>query len=490
MSSTKNNVRKKLFSKNNKNTVNKKISTGDKDEQAVSNNNTPLGVSTKTKQMQMEIKENQPLVQELNLEELQKNTIKLEEELNTLKNKYESEHLDNIGEIKTINVELKEKNEESKNIAKENKKILTKLKTLENRLNEKFQKIINIKLIKRRTTNKISEKQLSKEIELKEKLINNMKKNSERNKLEQEKYENLLKEAEKGESEKIKELEYLNELIEEAEVEHEDLKMMKLEHNNCYKEIQNLTSTLNLLHNEIEFEKKKNMMLMANKNIDNKIYEESNDELYLLQKNSLLTPKEIYSKRVRDLILLKSIPKVEKINKSTIKYIQQEFDLINKKKKVNNYLSRRNLLEGNNHPTSVLDDIYVPPTNLFTERETEVLTTIVPESSINEYMGKFEEKKKEVDEIQELFGENDEIKNENIEMKFEIDTIKMKIKTKEIIRTNLMNKYRKNNRKIIDIKKEISEIENKIQEKEVILNRLNRINKNYTDIYNKAQKIK
>jgi predicted nuclease with TOPRIM domain len=105
-------------------------------------------------------------------------------------------------------------------------------------------------------------------------------------------------------------------------------------------------------------------------------------------------------------------------------------------------------------------------------------------------MGKFTERKKEVDEIQELFSEKDEIKNKNVEKKFEIDNIKINIKVADRIKTDLMNKFRNNKRKIFNIKKEISETENKIKEKEVILNRLNKINKNYNYIFQKAQKRK
>ena len=350
---------------------------------------------------------------------------------------------------------------------------------------------MNKELFKKRTSNKKTEKQIQiqKDIKVREKQIDIIKKISERAKVEKEKYENMLNDAENMESEKMKELDHLNELIEEAKVEHEDLDRMRLEHINCYNEIQNLLSTVNLLHNEIEFEKKKYTM-MSNVNKDNKIKKEPNEELNLLQKKSLLSPKLIYSKKIRDLAITKNIPKVEKVNKSTIRYIQTEFELMNKMKTVNNYINKKNILEGNNGPTSVLDDIYVPPANLFTERETEVLSTIIPKSNLSEYMGKFTERKKEVDEIQELFSEKDEIKNKNVEKKFEIDNIKINIKVADRIKTDLMNKFRKNKRKIFNIKKEISETENKIKEKEVILNRLNKINKNYNYIFQKAQKRK
>ena len=485
MSSERNNVRKKLFSKNKKNTINKKVATGDANEEVSNENN----ISGKTKKIEMEIKENKELDQEERLLELQKSNIKLEEELKTLEVQYESEKIDNIDKLKTINNELLEKSNQSKIISKENHKLITKLKTLENGLNEKYTKIMNKELFKKRTSNKKTEKQIQKDIKVREKQIDIIKKISERAKVEKEKYENMLNDAENMESEKMKELDHLNELIEEAKVEHEDLDRMRLEHINCYNEIQNLLSTVNLLHNEIEFEKKKYTM-MSNVNKDNKIKKEPNEELNLLQKKSLLSPKLIYSKKIRDLAITKNIPKVEKVNKSTIRYIQTEFELMNKMKTVNNYINKKNILEGNNGPTSVLDDIYVPPANLFTERETEVLSTIIPKSNLSEYMGKFTERKKEVDEIQELFSEKDEIKNKNVEKKFEIDNIKINIKVADRIKTDLMNKFRKNKRKIFNIKKEISETENKIKEKEVILNRLNKINKNYNYIFQKAQKRK
>ena len=277
MSSERNNVRKKLFSKNKKNTINKKVATGDANEEVSNENN----ISGKTKKIEMEIKENKELDQEERLLELQKSNIKLEEELKTLEVQYESEKIDNIDKLKTINNELLEKSNQSKIISKENHKLITKLKTLENGLNEKYTKIMNKELFKKRTANKKTEKQIQKDIKVREKQIDNIKKISERAKVEKEKYENMLNDAENMESEKMKELDHLNELIEEAKVEHEDLDRMRLEHINCYNEIQNLLSTVNLLHNEIEFEKKKYTM-MSNVNKDNKIKKEPNEELNLL----------------------------------------------------------------------------------------------------------------------------------------------------------------------------------------------------------------
>ena len=93
MSTNNSNVRKKLVSKNNnKNAVNKKIFTGDKneEEETTTTTNYPNGVSVKTKKLKVEIEELDEETKKQRILVLQEKTAELEQQLNSLKAKFET----------------------------------------------------------------------------------------------------------------------------------------------------------------------------------------------------------------------------------------------------------------------------------------------------------------------------------------------------------------------------------------------------------------
>ena len=211
MSTNKSNVRKKLVSKNKtKSTVNKKIFTGDKDqEETTSSTNYPNGISVKTKKLKIEIEDLQEKKQKILI--LQEKTAELEQQLNNLKTQYETEKNENLKIIKNKNIELNQKIEECQKVTKENKKLVIKLKGLEGELNEKYNKFINQNLYKKIKTNIKTEKNIQKDINVAEKEIENVKKMAEVYKKEKEKYENLMNDQ--LESNKINDLNEINKEI-------------------------------------------------------------------------------------------------------------------------------------------------------------------------------------------------------------------------------------------------------------------------------------
>ena len=126
------NVRKKLFSKNTENQVNKKVATGDtgepkkKVEQVTSKEN-PNAVSIKTEELKEEINEKEKEVdkdQEQKIKEIQEKNIELENELKTLEEDYKAKSKKNIEDIANKNNELDETRKEVSNASKKNHNLI------------------------------------------------------------------------------------------------------------------------------------------------------------------------------------------------------------------------------------------------------------------------------------------------------------------------------------------------------------------------------
>jgi hypothetical protein len=159
---------------------------------------------------------------------------------------------------------------------------------------------------------------------VKEEQIKTIKKKIEAEKTQRMKAENLLNEVNDGLEENHKN--YIKELDEKIKVAKNEVKKLsevRVAHEHCIKEIQSLTSQLNLVHNEIEFETKKNDMIMStiNNDIDTNtnntnINEEKKDILSIKLDNELVINKNDYGFKVRDLILKTKTPRRDKINKS------------------------------------------------------------------------------------------------------------------------------------------------------------------------------
>jgi chromosome segregation ATPase len=376
-SNNKRQVKKKLFSKNE--IASKKVSTGDKNEQEYISQNFDNGICIKTtkKLLEVEITENLEDEQRQRIAELQEKNSQLEDQLKSLSSQYESEKVGIVQDVNKYNDAIKQKSEEVNEVSKENNKLMKRLKNIENNLNDKYSKFMEKKIVKKKKNIQRTEKTVKKEVDVKEEQIKNIKKKIEAEKTQRMKAENLLNEVNDGLEENHKN--YIKELDEKIKVAKNEVKKLsevRVAHEHCIKEIQSLTSQLNLVHNEIEFETKKNDMIMStiNNDIDTNtnntnINEEKKDILSIKLDNELVKNKNDYGFKVRDLILKTKTPRRDKINKSAFNYIKNEFDII--KKKV--VPSTKKSIVGNlNEVTSVIDTSSVQ-TNLFTEKETDLL---------------------------------------------------------------------------------------------------------------------
>jgi len=484
-------VKKKLFSKNE--IASKKIATGDKNEQEYISENFDNGICIKTtkKLIEVEITENLEEEQRQRIAELQEKNSQLEDQIKSLNSQYESEKVGIVQDVNKYNDIIKQKSEEVNEASKENNKLMARLKNIENNLNDKYSKFMDKKIVKKKKSIQRTVKTVKKEVDVKEEQIKNMKKKIEAEKSQRMKAENLLNEVNDGLEENQKN--YIKELDEKIKIAKNEVKKLcevRVAHDHCIKEIQSLTSQLNLVHNEIEFETKKNDMIMStiNNDIDTNtnntnINEEKKDLSSIKLDNELVKNKNDYGSKVRDLILKTKTPRRDKINKSAFNYIKNEFDIIKKRAAPS---TKRSLVGSLNEVTSVIDTSSVQ-TNLFTEKETEVLKKLIPKDYIDVYNERFEMKRKEKDQIQKKLEENENLKLENQQSKYEVELLKMKLKEKERITSELEVKVRKNNIKVGKIKSEIAQYEKQLKEQIALLKKKISYNKKYISIIERGK---
>lgn len=484
-------VKKKLFSKNE--IASKKIATGDKNEQEYISENFDNGICIKTtkKLIEVEITENLEEEQRQRIAELQEKNSQLEDQIKSLNSQYESEKVGIVQDVNKYNDIIKQKSEEVNEASKENNKLMARLKNIENNLNDKYSKFMDRKIVKKKKSIQRTVKTVKKEVDVKEEQIKNMKKKIEAEKAQRMKAENLLNEVNDGLEENQKN--YIKELDEKIKIAKNEVKKLcevRVAHDHCIKEIQSLTSQLNLVHNEIEFETKKNDMIMStiNNDIDTNtnntnINEEKKDLSSIKLDNELVKNKNDYGSKVRDLILKSKTPRRDKINKSAFNYIKNEFDIIKKRAAPS---TKRSLVGSLNEVTSVIDTSSVQ-TNLFTEKETEVLKKLIPKDYIDVYNERFEMKRKEKDQIQKKLEENENLKLENQQSKYEVELLKMKLKEKERITSELEVKVRKNNIKVGKIKSEIAQYEKQLKEQIALLKKKISYNKKYISIIERGK---
>ena len=338
---------KKIFSKNNDNIVNKKLATGEDDVEEEANSNKNKTKNKKNINMEINLKNNtkdlKPITEEKTLQEYQEENLKLEEEINILKNKYESQKESNITEIKKLNDEIDQKNKDMQIISKKNKKLITQLKGIDKSITEKYSKYIEKQLAKKKNDFFKEKKINEKDIKTKESQIKNVKKFIDVYKKEKENYENLEKEIDDGlESNKNNENEELKQKIASINDEIKELTKISSEHKACKNIINSMKIKIEILLNDIEFERKRGKMLTQpeqddkNRNIDNEILEEGCSMPIGVQFYN--TPNELYNKKMNYglsllLELLRNTPPPEvKVNKSASRYIENA--LYSPKKKI------------------------------------------------------------------------------------------------------------------------------------------------------------
>ena len=471
------NKNKKIILKTHKKTENKYTGIGDQIEENVISGS--IKGTNNNKNQNSNINQNKESSNLSNVKDEQKDINKLSEELDFLKSEYESQKAEITDEIKVINNEILEKNYQLKILSKDNYKLIDKLKDIGKNLKGELLKSYKEILNKRKFADK-SEKILKYNLAIKEEEIKNAKKIAEGEKREKERYETLLNEVNNGmEQNIIDELKQLNDNIYLLNDEILGLSEIRLIHKNCEKNIQNLKNKLNLYKTEIEFESKRNNMLLnktlkfnssPNKNHD--ISNEPNKNLFS-ENNESLSKKLKYSKKIRTNILKKNSAKPEKLNISAYRYVSDNINLINKSQ------SRK----------MILNEITNNNTKLFTEGEYSLLNEIIPTRYMNRYLDEFESRKKAKEEIENLFEEHNNIKDIKQQIQFKIDYVEVKIKEEEKKYIELLLKFRNNNKKKNELKNMIKNCEREIKSYNKKIKREEKMQKMYEGIQKQNEDI-
>ena len=482
MSST--NKRKAVITKKKKNTINKKVATGEAiDEESKKSPD----MSLKTKKLNAEItKKEEEVDQQQRLLVIQDKTAELEKQLIEIKSDYEKEKIESIKQVNSTNTELNKKVQETKKLGKENKILINKLKNIEKDLYDKYIKAMNIKLIKKNKDTK-NENTIKKDIQVHEELIKIILKEQRRENEHQEKCINYIQKYE----ENVKELESLEEKIQNLNQQIQELKKYKEENQKNLKEIEYHEKEQNIKKLRIKDEevKKENEIFkekVFQKMKDNYKVIKEKDKITNILSDPLVIEKYNYSKEIRDNVLKMEFPRVKPASKSVIRYINTEFDLINQRNQ-----SFKNLLGTKSMPTSVIDNVYKPQDNLFTDRENKIFEKFFIKENMQNYEDNFDKAKKERDKILEKYEQQfSDIKKEKPKMMCDIDFNKLEQKAKDIIEIQLKVKIIKNNKKISELNIAIFEMKKKLEHQNIILKGKEKRNKAYLTLIENIKKNK
>ena len=142
-------------------------------------------------------------------------------------------------------------------------------------------------------------------------------------------------------------------------------------------------------------------------------------------------------------------------------------------------------------PKSVIDNVYKPQDNLFTERESKILENILKKEDMKNYVDKFDKIKKEKDKIEEkLTKHNDNIIKNKEKKMCDIDFLKMEDITQDRKESELNVRISKNNKKISDLKIEIVEMKKQLDQQTIVLKRKDKQNKVYLALIENYKKNK
>ena len=457
-------------------TMNIKISTEDKDT---------------VKKNSKGNKNNTSLTEQSELNIFQK-TKKLENELNKLNLEIKIEEEKDFDEINSLKTNLSELETKQVELSKENKKIMSKLKGLETEVNEKFNGKFKLSKIVENSKKLSNKPDVEKLIKAREKQVITAQKNIKYMEKEYTKLSDLIEKSKNGEENKLAdELSELNKKIANLEKEIQNLYTIRSEHESCEKIRLSLTTQLNVLSNEIEFEsKKKNMPNILDKlpSIGNS-KKENNESKKQKEKDKNMTKSMEYSQKVRKDIF-KDIEKYNsKAEIAKYKIYNSLKKDIEEKNEGNNITSpdKKNGEKNNQIPkigyslssiavlkkeTKYKIDDSAPKKRLFSDKDKEILQKLIPEENLNSFNERYNNIETEINKMdEEKTKENKEIKNQIYGDKMQIDLIKIKIKELNIKIINKNNILSKNRKKIMDLNKKIKELNLAIEKEKSIISK-------------------
>lgn len=408
------------------------------------------------------------------------NLNELKNQINEINTKINNEKNISINNYNSLNNEIQAKVAVIKNLAVDQKELISKLKIIKNEINNKIQKA-NVLILKKNGDNN-KEKLLSRLITVKEKEIELANKKNEKMKKE---YKRVLRIFNNNDFTKEinlrKELLELKNEISTLEQEIRKLETILAKHQYCDKHKNELLNYLSLLTNAYQFEVKKTSMEDMTINSD-KESEKNNLKLESINTKSHTS---------KTLNIFRS-PKIRRTN-----------NILNLKQKIliNNKKSHLNLLTKNsfNYINNSLNDInaengkgcsYINHTNnsnnfkkkkksLFNLKENFFLEKIIP----NEYLKKCKERFDNIENENIILKEKinlNKIKKEKLinekQLKLEIKEIKIRANKKEKIKLNI--DIYKTKKSIDELKKKINEINKETKKYNNLINIKNKENSN------------
>ena len=447
-----------------------------------------------------------PIIQEkLNISDL-------ESQLNNLKSKLIIEKQDCINEVSELNQKLSDARKDISMLNKNNSEFINKLKIIRNIVDNKL-KIAKIFQIKQEEITNM-EKEMKKDISIKEKEILIESKKSKTLKKEVAKYQKLLSINDKNKESILSlELNQLNKIIHSMQFEIRNLKKIPLEHKLCNIIKLNMITQKNILDNNYQFQLKKLNMSSSNTanttpinqtpnltSVNSKIYIRNSNKInnrpndffneYMkfqknkeTKKNSLSVHQSCSLGRNYNISLNKKSKNKFGLDKVAFHRIGKKINLMNENQEKSKYQVENIINQSMDYKSN-------KPTYLFSKNEKELLNKIIPENYLDAYTNRYNTLESQKNEIKEKFKENNDIKKEIIGRKEMIDFFTLENKENSIINMNLkskVNKYKKN-LMILNIK--IKEMNNQLKNQNKKLAAKNRENKQLKQIIQEIQKKK
>ena len=385
-----------------------------------------------------------------NLAELESKTYELQSQLDNLNSEIEQEKNLLMQDTYQFNSDLTEKGFEINSLSSENKMLMTELKDIKNSIDDKM-KLGKIYLTKMEQLKKMEAK-LNKEIEVKDKQIEQANKNQ---KIIIKDFNRIKEVSENNDEGKeailTSELENLEKMRLELENENKNLRKIIKEHKLCPKKTANLKSKLNVITNSYQFEVKKTNMLESDKlNLEEKKekIKKEIEEKKEKKKNRSPTYDEIIRNKVLTEQKAKNAEKIVMTSRAS-NYISNICNSIG-----DDYKKKLGDLKNTNN-----NDYKLKQNILFTENEQLKLASIIPPSYLNEFKERFEAIDNQRYELADKLKNNhDKHNNMKNSVKIKLNYTELKKKEQKMLFADLNSNLSKKNENISKLKTEINKI--------------------------------
>ena len=393
------------------------------------------------------------------LQKLEENTKKMEKEYNDMKDQLKSEESKTLEQVGSLNKQLEQLNQNQLNILKYNKTLLNKLRKMYTEVSKKYGDKFKMSKILENQKALAYKKDINMKIKFNENVKITIQKDIEYNKDEIDRLSQMIQELTEVGGEEGLLAEVVRELqkdISKIQKEINNLNLIKYAHESCIKNENILKSQINVLNSDIEFELKKNLMIShiqpkkQKKIITGNI--ERLDYGLKLRNNLLRNTKNRYNAENDFYVNTRSYNIIKK-------ELYTDEKVIKKKNKSSNKINT----EGFNAENIANNKLIVKPQlYLFTEAEKEILQNIVPNKYLNNLNEKYNQKKKEMKEIEESYKPQTELKRQLYKDNLRYEEINLKQNELNLKKGNLLAQHIQNNKKIREVKNKIKTIKEKI----------------------------